>query len=183
MEEQTHIHIHILMLLSSISLWLLTTLPQFSHCQPPPPQGYNYSVCKEESYNCGELSNISYPFWGQNRPSYCGGGDSFKLNCQQEEEDHNTTTIRIGSQDFTVLNIHTTSYSMRLVRTDLARNVCYPQFNNTYLSPSVLIGVIPIFLNFLLFIFPHLGEYYYPRRVLLSYLGSHAHAFMSIPCS
>lgn len=138
--DELHIHISILLTnIVTVSFLLLTTLPQF-HCQPPPP-GNNYSFCKEEPYryNCGKLSNISYPFWGQNRPSYCGGGDPFYLYCHQQDDDidTSTTTIQIGSQNFTVLGINTTTHSMRIVRTDLFNGVCSPQFGDTYWSPTL----------------------------------------------
>lgn len=34
------------------------------------------------SYNCGELVNITYPFWGNKRQSFCGRKE-FKLNCSR----------------------------------------------------------------------------------------------------
>ncbi|KAJ1405730.1 Wall-associated receptor kinase, C-terminal [Sesbania bispinosa] len=128
-------HMHISMVFTCI-VTVSFLLSQFSHCQQPLPHGYNYSVCKEESYNCGELSNISYPFWGQNRPSYCGGGDLFKLSCN-DQNGPNTTTALIDSQNFTVLEINPADYTFRIVRTDLVHDVCSPQFNDIYLSPTL----------------------------------------------
>ncbi|KAG5037218.1 hypothetical protein JHK86_018058 [Glycine max] len=110
-----------------IFMLLLTTLRQ-SHCQPNDP------VCRQESYNCGSLSNISYPFWGLNRSRSCGGGDPFELKCHDNDD---TTSIQIDSQNFTVMEISITTQTMRLARTDLAGNVCSPQLNNTYLDPSL----------------------------------------------
>ncbi|KAK7271229.1 hypothetical protein RJT34_26956 [Clitoria ternatea] len=91
-------------------------------------------VCREQSYSCGSLTNISYPFWGLNRPHSCGGGDLFNLKCNGDD---NTTSILIDSQSFTVKEINTTAHIMRLVRTDLAHDVCSPQVNDTYLNPSI----------------------------------------------
>ncbi|KAJ1405733.1 Wall-associated receptor kinase, galacturonan-binding domain [Sesbania bispinosa] len=83
-----------------------------------------------KQYDCGKLSNILYPFSGHNRPAQCGGGEQFKLNC---EDDRNITTIEIESQNFQVREIDTTSYTMRLV---LTHDVCSPQFYDNYLSLS-----------------------------------------------
>ncbi|CAJ1951949.1 unnamed protein product [Sphenostylis stenocarpa] len=110
-----------------IFVLLLTTLPQ-SRCQPNDP------VCGQQPYNCGSLSNISYPFWGLNRPSFCGGGDSFNLKCHANDA---TTSIQIGSQNFTVKEINITFQTMRVVRPDLVLNVCSPHVNNTGLGSSL----------------------------------------------
>lgn len=126
-------------LIHIICFFLLTTLLQILHCQPLLPQtNLNYSLCKEQSYNCGDqLSNISYPFWGHNRPSHCGGGDLFYLNCFEDQRKNFTSTILLGSQNFTVLNINLTTNTIKMRRTDLAHEVCTPKFNDTYLSPNI----------------------------------------------
>jgi len=125
MDEHNHIHMHIPMLLTSIVI-LLTTLPQ-SYCD------FDYSVCKERPYNCGNLSDIFYPFWGQNRPLQCGGGgQTFEL----KSHDDDNTTILIGSQNFTVKEINTNAQTMRVVQTDLVLNFCSPQFEDTYVNST-----------------------------------------------
>ncbi|TKY44733.1 Receptor protein kinase [Spatholobus suberectus] len=139
-----HNHIHIQMVLTSvltICCLLLTTLP---HCVP----AYNYLDCKRQTYNCGELSYISYPFWGQNhRDPECGGGDPFELKC-----DHDETTIVIGSQSFTVKEINMTAQNMTLVRTDLVGNVCSLQFGDTYnVNSSTLFRYPPSVQNITIF--------------------------------
>ena len=113
-------------LVLTVSWLLLITLP---YCEA----AYNYSECKEQTYKCGNLINISYPFWGNHqRDSECGGGDLFELKCYDDD-----TTLLIGSQNYTVKEIDITTYTMRLVRTDLARDVCSPQFGDTYLNPTL----------------------------------------------
>ncbi|XP_004512903.1 LEAF RUST 10 DISEASE-RESISTANCEUS RECEPTOR-LIKE PROTEIN KINASE-like 2.3 isoform X2 [Cicer arietinum] len=122
-------------LIHIIFCFCLTILPQISHCETQ--QAHNYSICRELSYNCGKLSNISYPFWGHNRPSHCGGGDFFNLNCFIDQNKNETTTILLGSQNFTVLSIDLQTYTMKMKRTDLSFDACAPQFNDTYLSPTM----------------------------------------------
>ncbi|CAJ2637027.1 unnamed protein product [Trifolium pratense] len=85
------------------------------------------------SYSCGNLSDIYYPFWGQNRPFKCGAGNPYYLNCDK----NNITTILLYSQNFTVLDINTTSYTMKLKRTDLSQNLCSPQFGLTYFDSTL----------------------------------------------
>ncbi|KHN20765.1 Putative serine/threonine-protein kinase [Glycine soja] len=110
----------------TVSWLLLITL---LYCEA----AYNYSECKEQTYKCGSLINISYPFWGHDqRDSECGGGDLFELKCYDDD-----TTLLIGSQNYTVKEINIATYTMRLVRTDLARDVCSPQFGDTYLNPTL----------------------------------------------
>lgn len=128
--------------ITHISFFLVIIITTFfphqshSHSQPPqqqPQPGFNYSSCRDinNSYNCGRITNISYPFWGQNRLPPCGAGDHFYLKCHE----NNTTTIRISSQTFTVLKIDTKTHTMKLKRTDLEQNLCSPQYNDTYLFP------------------------------------------------
>ncbi|TKY44732.1 Receptor protein kinase [Spatholobus suberectus] len=132
MDDHKHVHMHNPMLVTSLLtmmclLLLTTTLPQF-HCEP---SAFDYSVCKEQSYKCGNLWDISYPFWGQNRSPQCGGGDTFQLTCH----DDNTTSIQIGSQNFRVKVIDMNAQTMRVVRADLALRVCFPQFEDTDVNP------------------------------------------------
>jgi len=137
-------HISMPINITYISFFLLlviiitTFFPHQSHSQSQPPQPqpqpvYNYSSCRDinHSYNCGRITDISYPFWGQNRRSYCGAGHHFYLNCDEK----NTTTIVISSQNFTVVDIDPTTHTMKLKRTDLDQNVCSPQYDDTYLFP------------------------------------------------
>lgn len=60
-------HINIPMIISfffSFLLLIVTFYPQLSHSLPPQlPQALNsYSTCKEQSYNCGNITNVFYPF-------------------------------------------------------------------------------------------------------------------------
>jgi hypothetical protein len=127
-------HIPIMLIITHISFFFLITT---CHSQPPqqPQSVYNYSSCRDinNSYNCGNISNISYPFWGQNRPFYCGAGHPFYLNCHN----NNITTILLSSQNFTVLEINTKKYIIKLKRTDIDQNLCSPKFNDSDLFPPL----------------------------------------------
>ena len=122
----------------TISLLLMTTLPP-SLSQPPPS---NYFLCSQP-YKCGEQldPDIYYPFWGQNRPRHCGGGDQFNLTCEHEpgSGSYEYTSIQMGSQKFTVEEINTHAYTMRLVPVPLEPDICSMQFNFS-LSPLFMYG-------------------------------------------
>ncbi|KAK7320046.1 hypothetical protein RJT34_04776 [Clitoria ternatea] len=106
----------------------LTTLPQLSYSQ----KNDTFSICSQ-SFSCGTLTNVSYPFWGGNIPQICGKSNiGFKLTCMHDRN----TSIQIGSQKFNVLSINQTASTMRIVRTDLVYDHCSSNFTNTSLSSS-----------------------------------------------
>ncbi|XP_050936176.1 LEAF RUST 10 DISEASE-RESISTANCE LOCUS RECEPTOR-LIKE PROTEIN KINASE-like 1.2 isoform X2 [Cucumis melo] len=72
-----------------------------------------------ESYNCGELVNIRYPFWGNKKERVCGQQE-FKLNCKNNQ----TTTVYINSLEYNVLRINQSNNRMRIARSDLFENYC-----------------------------------------------------------
>ncbi|XP_045792636.1 LEAF RUST 10 DISEASE-RESISTANCE LOCUS RECEPTOR-LIKE PROTEIN KINASE-like 1.4 isoform X4 [Trifolium pratense] len=124
-------HFHVFTNIKYISFFfffsiITTFFPQQSK------SAYDYSTCRDikNSYSCGNITNISYPFWGQNGDRNCSAGKPFYLNCNKD----NVTTIQLSSQNFTVLDINTTAYTMKLKRTDLTKNLCSPQFVDTNLS-------------------------------------------------
>ncbi|XP_027924550.1 uncharacterized protein LOC114182010 [Vigna unguiculata] len=107
---------HVLSLLTISIFFFLAISPQ-SHCQE---EGTDCS----RPYTCGNVSNIYYPFWGQNRPSYCASSKQLKLNCEED----NQTKFQFESQNFTVLRIDTLHDTMRLVRTDIVYDDCGKNF-------------------------------------------------------
>lgn len=100
-----------------------TTLPQ-SNSQ----KNDTFSTCNQTFFTCGTDTNVSFPFWGKNRPNFCGKNE-FKLTCMHNEN----TSIQIGSQRFNVLNINQNVSTMRIVRTDLVNDICSSNFTNTSL--------------------------------------------------
>ncbi|XP_061350617.1 LEAF RUST 10 DISEASE-RESISTANCE LOCUS RECEPTOR-LIKE PROTEIN KINASE-like 2.5 isoform X2 [Gastrolobium bilobum] len=115
-------------------LFILTNLPQ-SHSQE---EETKYTSCSRQPYNCGDVSNIFYPFWGHNRPQYCGGGHQldFKLECQNDN-----TTVLIGSPNFQVLRIDATAYTITMKQT--VDDVCSPTFYDTFLGLDPAFFVYP----------------------------------------
>lgn len=119
------IHFPFITSILTIVFFFLTTLPH-SYSQ----KNDTFSICSQP-FSCGTL-NISYPFWGDNRPSFCGS-EGFNLTCMQSQ---NTSSIQIGSQKFQVLNINQTASTMRIVRTDFIYDNCSSNFTNTSLHSS-----------------------------------------------
>ncbi|CAJ2637062.1 unnamed protein product [Trifolium pratense] len=125
MDNHFHVFTNIKYISFFFFLSIITTFfPQQSK------SAYNYASCRDISYSCGNITNISYPFWGQNGDPNCSAGNPFYLNCNKD----NVTTIQLSSQNFTVLDINTKEYTMKLKRTDLTKNLCSPQFVDTNLS-------------------------------------------------
>ncbi|KAH9605250.1 hypothetical protein KSS87_002438, partial [Heliosperma pusillum] len=86
-----------------------------------------YTICKNTLFSCGNVPNVGYPFWGGDRPQFCGHQD-FGLTCQ------NGPTVgpfiyRMGttsgkeSVSARVVSINTSSHTMSLVQNPFCYNV------------------------------------------------------------
>ncbi|KAI3735854.1 hypothetical protein L6452_15375 [Arctium lappa] len=75
-----------------------------------------YDDCTTKLYSCGETIRwIRYPFWGHDRPSYCGLPE-FHLTCR---DDDGLTTIRIIGITFRVLSINQNFSMITIARDNL----------------------------------------------------------------
>lgn len=70
------------------------------------------------NYNCGDLVDISYPFWGNERPEFCGRRE-FGLNCKD-----NKTMIRINNRQYIVVDISQSNNRMTIARSELFGDYC-----------------------------------------------------------
>ncbi|GMY15302.1 LEAF RUST 10 DISEASE-RESISTANCE LOCUS RECEPTOR-LIKE PROTEIN KINASE-like 2.7 [Fagus crenata] len=75
-----------------------------------------------QTYNCGDIKNISFPFWGDDRSEYCGL-PGFQLECH----DGKYPTIRFEELEFRVLHINTWLHTMTIARLDLLNIATCPQ--------------------------------------------------------
>ncbi|XP_027343290.1 LEAF RUST 10 DISEASE-RESISTANCE LOCUS RECEPTOR-LIKE PROTEIN KINASE-like 1.2 [Abrus precatorius] len=127
MDETIHMIVSIFL---TSSLFLLITCPT-SICQEE-----NKHVECSKPYTCGQIYNIYYPFWGENRSSYCGSNHQFRLKC----EAHQNTSIQLGSQNFQVLHIDQVGYTMQMVRTGLVYDHCSSlALTNTSLNSNLFL--------------------------------------------
>ncbi|XP_022717316.1 LEAF RUST 10 DISEASE-RESISTANCE LOCUS RECEPTOR-LIKE PROTEIN KINASE-like 2.1 [Durio zibethinus] len=91
----------------------------------------SYVVCSKP-FQCGNLLNVSYPFWGGDRPEYCGY-PGMELTCQGEE-----TQITILSISYKVIEINLDIQAFTVARTDYLTNLCPQKLVNTTLDFSFL---------------------------------------------
>ncbi|CAA2980877.1 LEAF RUST 10 DISEASE-RESISTANCE LOCUS RECEPTOR-LIKE PROTEIN KINASE-like isoform X3 [Olea europaea subsp. europaea] len=106
-----------------ISLVLILYIPG-SLCQNG---GAEYVTCGAP-YRCGDIQNITYPFWGGTRPDYCGLSD-FQLNCQGD-----VAFLNISSTQYRVLEINNTTQTIQVAREDLWNTTCPSFLYNTTLN-------------------------------------------------
>ncbi|KAK1565750.1 hypothetical protein Q3G72_034142 [Acer saccharum] len=99
-------------------LFVLIVVP-VSNCQDD-EDDYKFSNCSSSyTYGCGSSElNIFYPFWGGDRPQYCGR-EGFEIKCQQYH------FIEFTRQKFRVLTIKYEPHpTMTIARDDLWNNYC-----------------------------------------------------------
>ncbi|XP_021772675.1 LEAF RUST 10 DISEASE-RESISTANCE LOCUS RECEPTOR-LIKE PROTEIN KINASE-like 2.5 [Chenopodium quinoa] len=97
-------------------IFLLLAVVPLSNSQSP-----LYAACSL-SYSCGRILNVGYPFWGDNRPSFCGVPE-FKLSCNN---DSSFPTMKISSSILQVLDINTSLHTITISSSNLY-NKCYLQ--------------------------------------------------------
>ncbi|KAD2805736.1 hypothetical protein E3N88_39113 [Mikania micrantha] len=102
---------------------ILATVIHFAilQCQETQP----YDICRQVVH-CGAI-DFKYPFWGLNRPKYCGH-PGFQLTCHA-----NVTLLVLESVSYRVLNIDTSTHTVTIARNDMWSTLC-PQYlhNTTY---------------------------------------------------
>ncbi|KAA3455761.1 LEAF RUST 10 DISEASE-RESISTANCE LOCUS RECEPTOR-LIKE PROTEIN KINASE-like 1.2 isoform X2 [Gossypium australe] len=85
-----------------------------------------------QTFNCGTIQGIGYPFWSPTlRPSYCGH-HGFELICQQNQ----SPVITINTQRFHVLDI-THPPLMTIAPVDTWEDPCPQQFHNISLNHNL----------------------------------------------
>ncbi|KAG6659814.1 hypothetical protein CIPAW_03G062400, partial [Carya illinoinensis] len=87
-----------------------------------------YSSCSNNRFNCGKITNVGYPFWGDARPDACGHPD-LKLNCAKD-----ITTIEIKRLTYRVLAVNESTKILKIVRDDYWGGICSPRLENTSLD-------------------------------------------------
>ncbi|XVF53878.1 hypothetical protein PTKIN_Ptkin05aG0135000 [Pterospermum kingtungense] len=95
------------------------------------------------SFHCGNLGiSISYPFWTDSRPAYCGyGNEAYKLKCIPENQ---PPVMTLGSQEFQVMNLNQSGGLITIRRMEFGDNYTCPQeilinnaFNYTETSENI----------------------------------------------
>ncbi|ONI09208.1 hypothetical protein PRUPE_5G223900 [Prunus persica] len=118
-------HIFLRLPILFITFNLITALIPSALCD----DDAQYTECRN-TYDCGLLKNITYPFWAANgRPHHCGR-EGYELTCRDNEY----PVIRIEEQDFLVLNISREGYTITIARVDLWDSPCTSRLINTTLD-------------------------------------------------
>jgi hypothetical protein len=71
-----------------------------------------YSSCSKRHFDCGNITDVGYPFWGDGRPDGCGLPD-LKLDCSE-----NIATIKIKKVTYRVLDANSSTKILKIVRKD-----------------------------------------------------------------
>ncbi|MCD7451767.1 hypothetical protein HAX54_013415 [Datura stramonium] len=95
--------------------------------------------------SCGNIQNISFPFWGGDRPKECGLPE-FKLECEANHD----PLIHSDGHNFRVLDIYGDKETMRIARNDLEEDICPDRFGNTSLNDALFryvpdLGILILF--------------------------------------
>ncbi|KAL3512229.1 hypothetical protein ACH5RR_024946 [Cinchona calisaya] len=99
--------------------------------------GDEFRNCSLLMYSCGSLRGIGYPFWGGDRPSYCGS-ERFRLDCYDSYEDDHYTAISLDNILYRVLGIDPSVPKMTIARDDLWRSICPPYDPSYFFKNSTL---------------------------------------------
>uniref|UniRef100_A0A5B7BVW8 non-specific serine/threonine protein kinase n=1 Tax=Davidia involucrata TaxID=16924 RepID=A0A5B7BVW8_DAVIN len=110
------------------TIFLMLIIVPASYCADASQQFTNCS----SPYNCGSMQGLRYPFWGGDRPTYCGRQE-FQLYCQ----DHHYPIVEFDSQKFRVLRINQSIHTMTIARDDLWNDTCPEKFYSTALDSSL----------------------------------------------
>lgn len=89
-----------------------------------------FSSCINQ-INCGNLTNVGFPFWGDSRPDGCGY-PYLRLEC-----DKNITTIDIINVKYQVLELNLSRQILKLARSDLLARSCASTSLPTVLDPTL----------------------------------------------
>ena len=87
--------------------------------------------CGEE-YECGNLkTKIGYPFWGGDRPEYCGY-PGFELDCQGAAPE-----FTMNDANYKVLDINNSTNTVTVARADYWNSNCPSKYVSTALNTSL----------------------------------------------
>ncbi|KAH7852609.1 hypothetical protein Vadar_026988 [Vaccinium darrowii] len=115
--------------LSFLSLTTLSLILQFPISLTNPDASF-YHACGN-TFNCGSITGIAYPFRGYQDPEYCGY-PGLSLYCQD-----NIATINITNVKYRVLDINQATQTMTIAREDIVESVCPRDLVNTTLDNSL----------------------------------------------
>ncbi|KAL6286680.1 hypothetical protein ACE6H2_011070 [Prunus campanulata] len=114
--------------------WLFFSSPFafFVFINIPSASSFDWYTSCSNKFNCGEITNVGFPFWGYGRPESCGY-PGLNLTCSE-----NVTTIGIMGVQYRVLKINQEAEeTLKLVRDDYYDEICSPKFGDTKLNSNL----------------------------------------------
>ncbi|KAI9381036.1 hypothetical protein POPTR_015G045000v4 [Populus trichocarpa] len=90
----------------------------------------DYTDC-DKPFSCGLLPELSYPFWGGDRPEVCGH-KGFKLKCEEGQ----LPIIASDTLEFRLLNLKQSSRLMALQLVNFEEYICPTQIRTNSSSGS-----------------------------------------------
>ncbi|XP_041007816.1 LEAF RUST 10 DISEASE-RESISTANCE LOCUS RECEPTOR-LIKE PROTEIN KINASE-like 2.7 [Juglans microcarpa x Juglans regia] len=90
-----------------------------------------FSSCRDSRFSCGNINNIGFPFWGENRPNGCGY-PGLKLNCERS-----VATIEIMNVTYRVLAVNPNTQTIKISREDYLTGICSPEYVNSTLDHTL----------------------------------------------
>jgi hypothetical protein len=114
----------------TITLSLVITIFSFIHL---PLSSYadneKYLNCSAP-FDCAGIEGLNYPFWGSNRPNYCGH-PAFELNCRED-----APLIKITNRNYRILEVNNGSHILKVARQDYWNSAICPTtgLNNTAIN-------------------------------------------------
>ncbi|KAF9664000.1 hypothetical protein SADUNF_Sadunf17G0110400 [Salix dunnii] len=121
--------------LTTTTSFLLTLL--FCHhltTSAPSNDRNNLSNCSQ-TFSCGALTNVTYPFTGGLRPSHCGPPE-FALTCDEDS----VTILKDNSLSYRLTHLDQTSQTFRLSRSEFHEDsLCTLEHTNSTLNNSIFV--------------------------------------------
>nr|TKS00415.1 putative serine/threonine-protein kinase [Populus alba] len=114
--------------------WLLLLLTIALVCGSAPvfaDDDERYMNCMN-SFDCGNIKGVGYPFSGSDRPDYCGY-PGFELGCSNQDPE-----ITIMRSTYKLLGVNIQSRTLNVSRSDYTANLCPTLLSNTSLNPNLL---------------------------------------------
>ncbi|XWS50752.1 hypothetical protein CRYUN_Cryun12cG0114300 [Craigia yunnanensis] len=93
-----------------ISLFILP----ISHSQ----DDENFELCFSP-FKCGDIENLKFPFWTEDRPQFCHQEGFNLTKCEDPQP-----VINIGGNEFRLIYLNNSTYTMTIARNDLWEQIC-----------------------------------------------------------
>ncbi|KAM7280182.1 hypothetical protein ACFE04_007316 [Oxalis oulophora] len=92
---------------------------------------YRYTNCSQP-FSCGGISDVTYPFWGGDRPEYCGLS-GLELTC---EDDDIPRILMEKKTKYRIIEFSSNTRTLTVVRDDYYGTVCPTFFSNSSIDFS-----------------------------------------------